>query len=82
LTTKQVQAITGHTTQRSTDRYTHFDPLEFGDAVKVQAALLNRKNKKKGKGAEKKRSALTIYKPESGKNNKEKDGKAANQEIA
>ena len=63
LTTKQVQAMTGHTTKRSTDRYTHFNPLEFGDAVKVQAALLKGKPKKK-EGTKKERPALTIYKPE------------------
>ena len=65
LTIKQVQAITGHSTQRSTDLYTHFDPLEFGDAVKVQAALLKGKAKRQ-EGAENKRPALTIYRPENG----------------
>jgi integrase len=63
LTIEQVQAITGHTTKRSTDRYTHFNPLEFGDAVKVQAALLKKKGKKPD-GAESERPALAIYKPE------------------
>jgi len=63
LTIEQVQAITGHTTKRSTDRYTHFNHLEFGDAVKVQAALLKGKAKKQ-EGAGNERPALTIYKPE------------------
>jgi integrase len=63
LTIEQVQAITGHTTKRSTDRYTHFNPLEFGDAVKVQAALLKGKPKKQ-EGAWNERPTLTIYKPE------------------
>ena len=61
MTTKQVQAITGHTTVRSTDNYTHFDPLEFGDAVKVQAKLL-KKGGKKQEGAESGHPALTLVK--------------------
>jgi hypothetical protein len=65
LTLKQVQAITGHKTAASTDRYTHFDPMEFGAAVKVQAALL-KGTAKKPEGAGNERPALTIYKPENG----------------
>jgi hypothetical protein len=34
--------------------------------VKVQAALLNGKNKKEGEGAANGRPALTIYRPENG----------------
>ena len=73
LTLKQVQAITGHKTECSTDGYTHFDPMEFGDAVKVQAALLKGKAKKQ-EGAEQERPALTLVRPG--------DGETANQDIA
>ena len=40
LTIQQVQAVTGHKSERMTELYTHFDPLEFGEVPKVQAALL------------------------------------------
>ena len=66
LTIEQGQAITGHTTKRSTDRYTHFNPLEFGDAVKIQAALLKGKAKKP-EGAEGARPSLAIVRPGDGK---------------
>jgi len=73
LTIKQVQAITGHKTEGSTDHYTHFDPLEFGEAFKVQAALLKKKPKAQ-EAAENERPTLAIYRPE--------NDKAANQEKA
>jgi len=41
LTVKQVQAITGHKSERMTDRYLHFDPTEFTKAREVQASLLH-----------------------------------------
>jgi len=40
LTTQIVQAVTGHKTERMTEHYTHFDPMEFGDVPEIQAALL------------------------------------------
>jgi integrase len=63
LTVQQVQAVTGHKSTRSTELYTHFDPLEFGDVVKIQAAWLKKKDGKP-EGAESGRPALAIYKPE------------------
>jgi hypothetical protein len=35
MTTEQAQAITIHKSERMTERYTHFDPLEF---VKAKVA--------------------------------------------
>ena len=63
LTVQQVQAVTGHKSIRSTEHYTYFDPLEFGDVVKIQAAWL-KKMDKKPEGAGNERPALAIYKPE------------------
>jgi len=40
LTTQIVQAVTGHKTERMTEHYTHFDPMEFGEVPNIQAALL------------------------------------------
>jgi len=40
MTTKQAQAITTHKSERMTERYTHFDPLEFVKAKEIQEALL------------------------------------------
>ena len=40
LSVQKVQAVTGHKSERMTELYTHFDPLEFGDVPKVQEALL------------------------------------------
>jgi integrase len=40
LTVKQVQAVTGHKSERMTDLYTHFDPLEFGLVPVFQERLL------------------------------------------
>ena len=65
LTVQQVQAVTGHKTERMTKLYTHFDPLEFGEVPKVQADLLKRKPEKP-EGAGNGRPALTIYKPGNG----------------
>jgi integrase len=39
---KKVQAITRHKSERMTDRYTHFDPLEFVEAVDFQSNLLQK----------------------------------------
>jgi len=40
LSVKQVQAVIGHKTEKMTDRYTHFDPMELRKVTKIQAALL------------------------------------------
>jgi len=46
LTVQKVQAVTGHKSERMTEHYTHFDPLDFGEVPKIQAALLKKKPKK------------------------------------
>jgi hypothetical protein len=40
MTTEQAQAITTHKSERMTERYTHFDPLEFVKAKEIQETLL------------------------------------------
>jgi integrase len=40
MTIPQAQAITGHKSERMTDWYCHFDPAEFGKAMKIQENLL------------------------------------------
>jgi integrase len=47
LSIQKVQAVTGHKSVSSTERYTHFDPMDFGEVPKIQAALLKKKPKKK-----------------------------------
>jgi integrase len=42
LTIQKVQAVTGHKSERSTERYTHFNPLDFVEVTKIQASLLRR----------------------------------------
>jgi len=46
LSVKKVQAVTGHKTEEMTERYAHFDPLEFEEVTQIQAALLEKKPKK------------------------------------
>jgi integrase len=43
LIIQKVQAVTGHKTERMTEHYTHFDPMEFGEVPEIQAALLAKK---------------------------------------
>jgi integrase len=50
LSIPMVQAVTGHKSNRSTELYTHFDPSEFGEVPKVQAALLKNDKEKPVKG--------------------------------
>jgi hypothetical protein len=66
LTVQKVQAVTGHKSERMTEHYTHFDPMDFGEVPKIQAALLRKKPQKQETAANE-RPALTIYKPEKGK---------------
>jgi integrase len=44
MTIPQAQAITGHKSERMTDWYCHFDPAEFGKAMKIQETLLQPDN--------------------------------------
>jgi len=46
MTKEQAQAITTHKSERMTERYTHFDPLEFVKAKEIQEALLQPVNEK------------------------------------
>jgi len=44
MSIQQVQAVTGHKSSRMTEWYTHFNPMDFGEVIKVQAALLEKDN--------------------------------------
>jgi len=57
LTIQKVQAVTGHKSERMTEHYTHFDPLDFGEVPKIQEALLAKKDKTPNE-----RRALTLVK--------------------
>jgi integrase len=63
---KKVQAVTRHKSERMTDRYTHFNPLEFSDVTKVQEDLLKKRRKKHERNeleeAENGRPPLTLVK--------------------
>jgi integrase len=52
LSIPKVQAVTGHKSDRMTEWYTHFDPSEFGEVPKVQAALLRADEEKPATGGE------------------------------
>jgi integrase len=43
---KKVQAVTRHKSERMTERYTHFNPLDFVEVFDLQAELLKKKPKK------------------------------------
>jgi integrase len=58
LSVKKVQAVTGHKTERMTDNYTHFDPLEFTEVNRIQEMLLAPKEDK----PKHERPALTLVK--------------------
>jgi integrase len=61
LTIQKVQAVTGHKSERMTEHYTHFDPLDFGEVPKIQAELLKRKaNKPKQQAEADEQPVLTI----------------------
>jgi integrase len=74
LTIQKVQAVTGHKSERMTEHYTHFDPLDFGEVPKIQAALLRKKPHKQETAANE-RPALTLVK-------KPEDNRAAGREKA
>jgi integrase len=44
LTIAQVQAVTGHSTDRMTERYSHIDARQISDITKAQAAILGSGN--------------------------------------
>jgi integrase len=66
LTIQKVQAVIGHKSERSTERYTHFNPLDFVEVTEIQAALLRKKPEKQEGGindeTENERPALTLVK--------------------
>jgi integrase len=61
LTIQKVQAVTGHKSERSTERYTHFNPLDFVEVAEIQAKLLKPKTVKSDSGKTEK-PALTLVK--------------------
>ncbi len=62
MTTEQAQAITTHKSERMTERYTHFDPLEFVKAKEIQEALLQPVDEKpQGREAEKKELPPNVF---------------------
>jgi len=62
MTTEQAQAITTHKSERMTERYTHFDPLEFVKAKEIQEALLQPVGEMpQGLEAEKKEMPLNVF---------------------
>ena len=40
LSIQKVQAVTGHKSDRMTELYSHFDPMEFNEVPKIQECLL------------------------------------------
>jgi integrase len=58
MTVQIVQAVTGHKSERMTEYYTHFNPMEFGEVPQIQASLLA--GKPEGKQTD--RSALALVK--------------------
>jgi integrase len=46
MTVQIVQAVTGHKSERMTEYYTHFNPMEFREVPEIQAALLAKKPEK------------------------------------
>jgi len=68
MTVQIVQAVTGHKSERMTEYYTHFNPMEFGEVSQIQASLLT--GKAEGKKTD--RPALTLVtKPESQETNRQ-----------
>ena len=70
LTIQKVQAVTGHKSEGMTERYTHFDPMDFGEVPEIQAALLAGKPEEKNAD----RPALALVKmpnDENAKKNKQ-----------
>ena len=45
LTVQKVQAVIGHKSERMTEHYTHFDPMDFGEVPEIQANLLKPKKR-------------------------------------
>jgi len=64
LTIQKVQAVTGHKSERMTEHYTHFDPLDFGEVPKIQAQLLKPKPEKWEAGSADKPALSLVKTPE------------------
>jgi integrase len=58
LSVPQVQAVTRHKSERMTDWYNHFDPMEFIKAKAVQEALLQPEGKQSEMAKEKARKSV------------------------
>ncbi|MDR0444061.1 MAG: site-specific integrase [Treponema sp.] len=61
---KKVQAVTRHKSERMTERYTHFDPLEFVEVTDLQAKLLKKKPKKPETAGTESPALTLVKKPE------------------
>jgi integrase len=64
---KKVQAVTGHKSEAMTDNYTQFDPLDFGEVPKIQAALLEKRPKKQEKAVDEHPPLTLVKKPDADK---------------
>jgi integrase len=65
----KVQKITRHKSKGMTNRYTHFNPLEFTEVTKIQADLLKKKPDKQSEAKNEspvmpKQNTLTLVKPQ------------------
>ena len=61
MSVRKVQAVTGHRSDRMTQHYSHFNPLEFTEVPKIQESLLQ---DGPGNEPEAKQAVLRIIKPE------------------
>ena len=62
LTVQKVQAVTGHKSERMTELYSHFNPMDFQEVPKIQEDLLQEESEN---GEEEKSTAIfRIVKPE------------------
>ena len=60
-----MQAVTRHKTERMTEIYSHFDPMEFTEVPMIQEELLRLETGKQGGESEARRPVvLRIVKPE------------------
>ena len=66
MSIKKVQAVTGHKSERMTELYSHFDPMEMQEVPKIQQGLLQEVPEKPGSEPGLKEPViLRIVKPES-----------------
>jgi hypothetical protein len=54
LTVSQVQTVTGHSSDRMTEHYSHIDARRISDITKAKAAILGNDNAKEKTGGAKK----------------------------